>query len=234
MNDNKAKEIIDKIVGQIFGYQNPYSLEQFAAKFAFDIRLTTEVFDMKTGESTWTQSSRNSNNKFMKFENIINSGSVDDWMRPKKEINSIEDILRYWQESNVTATERHLNSTDVVKSDAIYGSQNIYRCIDVHTSKNVAFCETSHDCEYSAAVQRSNNVVYSLRVDDSNKVSKSFQVSWSANVSNSLFVKDSSNISDCMFMSQVNDRRFCIANMQFDEAEYRKWEKIVKAWILSN
>ncbi len=234
MNDQKAKEITDKIVGQIFGYQNPYTLEQFAAKFAFDIRLTTEVFDMKTGESTWTQSSRNSNNKFMKFENIIKSGSVDDWMRPKKEINNIDDIIRYWQESNVTATERHLNSIDVVKSDAIYGSQSIYRCIDVHTSKNAVFCETSHDLEYSAAVQRSNNVVYSLRVDDSNKVSKSFQVSWSGNVSNSLFIKDSKNISDCMFMSQVTNRRFCIANMQFEEEEYRKWEKVVKAWILSN
>jgi|GEM_PF-620426 hypothetical protein len=234
MNEHKAKEIIDKIIGQVFGLENPYTLDQFAAKFAFDIRLTTEVFDIKTGESTWTQSSRNTNSKFMKFQNVLDSGSVDDWMQPKKEIKGIDDILHYWQQTNLTATERHLNSSEIAKSDAVYGSQNIYRCIDIHTSKNVVFSETSHDCEYSAAIQRSNNVVYSLRIDDSNKVSKSFQVSWSANVSNSLFIKDCSNISDCMFMSQVTDKRFCIANMQFEEEEYRKWEKVVKAWILAN
>lgn len=234
MNDKKAKEILDKVIGQIFGLENPYTIDQFAAKFAFDVRLTTEVFDMETGESTWTQASRGATNKFMKFENILNSGDISDWMQAKKPISSMDDILRYWQESTLTATERHLNSMNVQKSDAIYGSQNIYRCIDTHTSKNVAFCESVHNCEYSAAIMRSNNVVYSLRVDDSNKVSKSFQVSWSGNISNSMFIKDSSNISDSMFCSQITDRRFCIANMQFEEAEYRKWESVVKAWVLSN
>ena len=234
MDDKKAKEIIDTIVGELFGLQNPYTLEQFAAKFAFDIRLTTEVFDMTTGESTWTQSNRGSTNKFMKFQNVLAAGSMEDWMKPKREINGMEDILKYWQECELTATERALNSINVAKSDAVYGSQNIYRCIDIHNSKNVVFSETSHDSEYSAGLQRSNNCVFSLRVDDSGNVSKSFQVSWSKNISNCFFIKDSSNLSDCMFCSQINDKRFCIANMQFTEEEYRKWEKVVKAWILSN
>jgi hypothetical protein len=234
MNEKKAKEIIDTIIGQIFGLQNPYSLDQFAAKFAFDIRLTTEVFDMKTGESTWTQASRGSNNKFMKFQNVLDAGSMDDWMQPKQEISGMEDILKYWQETNLTATERTINSIETAKSDAIYGSQNIYRCIDIHDSKNIVFSETSLTSEFCAAIQRSNNCVYSLRIDDSTKVSKSFQVSWSGNISNCLFIKDSKNLSDCMFCSQIADRRFCIANMQFTEEEYRKWEKVVKAWILSN
>lgn len=233
MNDERAKEITDKIVGQLFGLQNPYSLEQFAAKFAFDVRLTSEVFDMTTGESTWTQSSRSSTNKFIKFENVLKK-DVEEWMVPKQEVNSMEDILRIWQQSNATATERHLNSIDVAKSDAIYGSQSIYRCIDVHDSKNTIFSETSHNLEYSAAVQRSHNIVYSMRVDDSNNVSKSFQVAWSGNISNCFFIKDSKNLSDCMFCSQITDKRFCIANMQFTEEEYRKWEKVVKAWIISN
>lgn len=233
MNDKKAKEIIDTIVGQIFGLQNPYTLEEFAAKFAFDIRLTNEVFDFTTGESTWTQGSRSSNNKFIKFENVLKI-EVDDWMKPKQEINSMDDILKFWQLSNIAATERSLNSTDVAKSDAIYGSQFIYRCIDVHNSKCVLFSESSPNNEYSAAIQRSNNCVYSLRIDDSTKVSKSFQVSWSGNISNCMFIKDSKNLSDCMFCSSITDKRFCIANMQFTEEEYRKWEKVVKAWVLSN
>jgi hypothetical protein len=230
MNDDKAKEIIDVIIGQIFGFQNPYTLEQFAAKFAFDIRQTVEVFDHQTGESTWAQNSKN--NKYVKFSNLI--GSDTESMIPKEPINSIDDIVRIWQKTNITAAERHLNSTDVAKSDAIYGCQNVYKCIDLHDSKNVLFSESSNDCEYAAAIQRSNNCVYSLRVDDSKQVSKSFQISWSGNISNCFFIKDCTDMSDCMFCSQVNGKRFCIANMQFEEEEYRKWEAIVKQWILTN
>jgi hypothetical protein len=230
MNDEKAKQIIDEIIGQIFGFQNPFSLEQFAAKFAFDIRQTVEVFDYKTGESTWAQNSKS--NKYVKFANL--SSSDDDSMIPKEAVNSIDDIVRIWQKTNVTAAERYLNCVDVAKSDAVYGCQNIYRCIDVHDSKNLVFSETSLNNEFSAAIQRSNNCVYSLRVDDSKQVSKSFQVSWSGNVSNCFFIKDSTNMSDCMFCSGVQNKRFCIANMQFEEAEYRKWEAVVKRWILSN
>lgn len=229
MNDQKAQEIADKIIGQIFGLRNPFTLEQFAAKFAFDIRLTGEVFETKTGESTWAQNTKHS--KYLKFDSLKNE---EEKLEPKKPINSIEDIMRYWQETNYTATERTLNSINIAKSDAIYGSQNIYRCIDLHNSKNVLFSESSNNCEFSAAIQRSNTCIFSLRIDDSKNVSKSFQVSWSGNISNSLFIKDSSDLSDCMFCSQLTNRRFCIANMQFTEEEYRKWEKIVKEWVLAS
>jgi hypothetical protein len=73
-----------------------------------------------------------------------------------------------------------------------------------------------------------------MRIDDSGNVSNSFQVTWSKNISNCFFVRDSSDLSDCMFSSQIEGKRFCIANMQYTEEEYRKWEKIVKSWILSN
>jgi hypothetical protein len=230
MNDDKAKEVIDTIIGQIFGFQNPYTLEQFAAKFAFDIRQTVEVFDFQTGESTWAQN--NKSNKYGKFSNLL--GQDTDFMIPKESLNSIEDILRVWQKTNITASERYLNSSEVVKSDAVYGSQFIYKCIDVHDSKYLLYSESCPNCEYSAAIQRSNNCVYSLRVDDSKQVSKSFQVSWSGNISNCLFIKDSADLSDCMFCSQITGKRFCIANMQFEEEEYRKWEKIIKQWVLTS
>lgn len=230
MDDNKAKQIADTIIGQIFGLQNPYTLEEFKAKFAFDIRMTSEVTDSMTGKQTWVQNS--SGNKFVDFDDLVEKGA--DWMRPRQEINTVEDILRHWQEVNYTSAQRTINSINVAKSDAIYGSQNVYQSIDIHDSKNILFSETSLISEYCAAIQRSNTCLYSLRVDDSNKVSKSFQVSWSGNINNCMFIKDSRNLSDCMFCSQIQDKRFCIANMQFSEEEYRKWEKLVKAWILSN
>lgn len=230
MDETHAKQIADTIIGQIFGLQNPYSLEEFRAKFAFDIRMTTEVLDSTTGKTTWVQNP--SGTKFLNFADLIKSGN--DMMRPSQPINSVEDIMRLWQDVNYTAAERTINSSNTAKSDAIYGSQNVYQSIDIHESKNILFSETSQFLEYSAAIQRSNTCLYSLRVDDSNKVSKSFQVSWSGNITNCMFIKDCKNVSDSMFCSQITDKRFCIANMQFSEEEYRHWEKLVKAWILSN
>jgi hypothetical protein len=230
MNEAQAKELIDKIVGQVFGLQNPYSLEDFATKFAFDIRLTSEVTDSTTGESTWVQSTQG--NKFIKFSNL--TGNIEDSMMEPRPLQSIEDILRYWQEASYSSTERYLDSINVSKSDAIYGSQNVYRSIDVSGSKNIAFCDTVQNSEFVAASQRSQGNVYSLRIDDSGNVSNSFQITWSKNISNCLFIKDSSDLADCMFCSQIEGKRFCIANMQYTEEEYRKWEKLVKAWVLTN
>src|SRR5690606_2224239 len=132
MDDNQAKQIADTIIGQIFGLQNPYSLEEFKNKFAFDIRMTSEVTDAVTGKQTWVQNP--SGGKFLKFQDFIDRGA--EIVPPKQPINSIEDIMRLWQEINYSAAERHINSINVAKSDAIYGSQNIYQSIDMHDSKN--------------------------------------------------------------------------------------------------
>lgn len=43
MDEVAAKELVDRIIGQIFGFQNPLTLEQVKEKFAFDIRLPHEV-----------------------------------------------------------------------------------------------------------------------------------------------------------------------------------------------
>ena len=56
MDATQAKEILDKIIGQIFGYQNPLTLEQAMTKFAFDLRLPQQVYDGTTNESTWASS----------------------------------------------------------------------------------------------------------------------------------------------------------------------------------
>ena len=67
MNAHEAKKILDKIVGQVFGYQNPLSLEQAMQKFAFDIKLPQQVFDTTDGSQTWAQSTNPT--KFVTMEN---------------------------------------------------------------------------------------------------------------------------------------------------------------------
>jgi len=230
MDDTQAKALLDKIVGQIFGLQNPYSLDQFAAKFAFDIRIPSMVTDSWTNEDTWAQSTQGT--KFVKFKNLIDNNDTS--MIDRRPVESIEDIMQIWQEVTLTSAERYLDSVNVSKSDAIYRSQDIYKCTNIHDSKNIAFSDTIQKSEFVAASQRSDSSVFSMRIDDCAKVSNSFQVTWSNNISNCLFIKDCSDMSDSMFCSQVTGKRFCIANMQFEEAEYRKWEKLIKQWVLTN
>lgn len=227
-----AKQIMDKIVGQVFGYQNPFTLEQFQAKFAFDIRLPQQVYDSTTNEPTWASSTNPA--KFITFENTV-SKPDGYWERPKRPINSIQDILAYWQETNVMAAERYLDSINIAESDDIRHAQNVYRSQDVEASKNIIFCDSIRPgCEYLGASQRCQSSVFSIRAEDSNQVSNSFSVNWSTKISNSFFIQDSANLQDCMFCSHLNSKQFYIANMPFEEEEYKKIKDMVIRWVLTS
>jgi len=231
MTPTQAKATLDKIVGQIFGYQNPFTLEQFMQKYAFDVRLPVQVNDSTTGEPTWTQSVNPS--RFITMENSFKT-EEDAWRPKNPGIKSIDDILRVWQTINLTTTERQLESLNVAESDNIYNSENVYRSLDIHNSKNVLFSDgLSGNCEYMAASQRSQASNYSIRVEDSKECSGSFSIIWSAKIVNSFFIEDCNNMYECMFCSHMNSGKFCIANIQFEEAEYRKLKDLVVRWILT-
>lgn len=227
MTPKVAKEILDKIVGQVFGYENPYTPEQFMRKFAFDVRLPSQVTDSTTGEPTWTQSVNPS--KYIKLQNAIKK----DWVASQQQLKSVEDILQAWSHVNYTATERDIDSIHVGESDNIYSSENVYRSLDVIRSKNVLFTDGAWDCEFVAASQRSNTSNYCIRLEDSKECTGSFSVSWSGKVVNSFFIHDCFDMYECMFCSHVSSKRFCIANRQYEEAEYRKLKDMIIRWILT-
>lgn len=228
MNAHEAKLIVDKIVGQVFGYQNPLSLEQFMQKFAFDIRLPQLVYDSTTNEPTWASSTNPT--KFMKMEN---ARTDEMGMRPARPLSSIQDVLAAWNEINYTTTERQMESLNVAESDSIDRSQNVYRSQDIRASKNIIFCDGIGNSEFVAASQRSSAVAFSIRVEDSGEVSNSFGISWCGKVTNSLFIHDCGDMQDSMFCTNMRGGRFCIANMQFEEAEYMRLRQEVIQWILS-
>lgn len=230
MSPKIAQQVLDKIIGQVFGYQNPLSLEQFMQKYAFDIRLPQQVYDSTTGESTWTQAVNPT-----KFITVKNAWAREDWDKmPKRTINGIEDILAAWSEINYTATDRHLDSLNIAESDNIYTSESIYRSQDVSDSKNVLFSDGVFSSEYIAAGQRSNSSTYCVRIEDSKECSNSFSVVWSKKIVNSFFIQDCSDMYECMFCSHITNKKFCIANMQFEEEEYRKIKDYVVKWILTS
>ncbi len=231
MTDEQAQELLDKIVGQVFGYKNPFTLEQFRQKYAFDIRLPVEVNDSTTGESTWAISSNPS--KFLTMKNAMDQTKFPDFMVQATPLNGLEDIIAAWQKTNLTTTERTLESINVGKSDNIYSSENIYHSQDIMASKNILFSGSSQNSESCACTQRSQGLTYCIRVDDSKNCSNSFEVNWSNKIANSFFIQDCYDLSDCMFCSHIASKQYCIANMQFEEAEYKRLRDIVVRWILT-
>lgn len=233
MDEAQAKAIVDKTIGQVFGFQNPLTLDQVLQKFAFDVRLPQQVVDSSTGQPTWAQSTNPT--KFISFENSM-AKEPDFFERPAKKLNSIQEILGAWSEINEMTTERYLDSINVAQSDNIYSSENVFRSQDIHRSKNVVFCDSmvTGDCDHVVACQRSGGLTFCIRVEDSGECSNSFNIQWCKNIVNSMFISDASNVQDSLFCSHLSNKQFMVANMQYDEAEYRRIKDMVVRWILTN
>ena len=123
----QAQYILDKVIGQITGFENPMNVEQFLAKYAFDVRLPSPVNDSITGEVTWAQSTNPS--KFITLNNARKRVDVDEFMIAPRPLNSMTDILNAWQETNYTSTERQIDSIDIFECDNI--SAFIHDCYDM-------------------------------------------------------------------------------------------------------
>lgn len=232
MDAVKAKEILDKVMGAVFGYQNPYSLEQAMEKFAFDLNLPQQVVDSITNQPTWATSLNP--NRFVSLENMHKINQDSEWMIPKEQLNSMEDILLAWSKTNYTTAERQIDSINVAESDSVHGSENVWRSAMIRESKNVLFSRGCNDCEYIVGCSESKTTTFSIRAEDSQLTSNSFNVIWSAKVTNSFFIQDCYDVMDCMFCSHIAGKQYCIANMQFEKEEYEKIKDIVVRWIFNS
>lgn len=230
MNEKQCQNTINEIFMEIFGQKCSVNIEELLSECAFDIKLPNKVIDAVTSDETWA-SSINSN-KYISQINMKKYDEYKGWMRNKKEINSIDDIIKNWDRINYTTTERVYDSINVSKSDTIYNCENIYRSQDCRNCKNVIFTDGCANSEYIIGCQRSSNCNYSIRVSDSNGCSSSYNVICSAKISNSFFIQDANSLHECMFCSHISNRRYCIANMQFDKEEYMAIKKEVIKWML--
>lgn len=232
MNDSLALEIINKIFKSVFDEDNKYNLEEILEKFAFDIKLPKKVNDSTTNEETWADSINNG--RFITNNNMEKRDEETGWMLPKKEINSLDELIKIWNTINYTTTERVYDSINVSKSDTIYGCENVYRSTDCNSSKNLIYCDSCGNSEFLLASQRSYSCNFCIRTDDSKACSNSYNVICSNKIINSLFVQDCYDLYECIFCSHIASKRFCIANMQFEEDEYYKIKKEIITWILNS
>lgn len=230
MNNKQALTVVNKIFEQIFRQKNPYSLEEILSEFAFDIKLPQKVLDSTTGEETWASSIHPT--KFITQKNSDNFNNGNGWMLKKREIHSLEEILKLWKKVNFTTTERIYDSTNISESDTIYSCENLYRSNDCRRCKNSCFLDGCGDVEFCIASQRSSNSSFCIRVDDSANCTNSYNVICSAKISNSLFIQDCNSLHECIFCSHISNRKYCISNMQFEKEEYFEIKKEIIKWIL--
>lgn len=232
MNDNVALNIVNKIFNSVFDEGNKYSLEELLEKFAFDVKLPKQVNDSTTNEITWADSINSG--KFITLTNMEKKDTTKGWMRSKKEINNLQELIDAWNSINLTTTERVYDSLNVGKSDTIYRCENVYYSTGCSDSKNIVYCDSCGLSEYLLASQRSGSCNFCIRTDDSKNCSNSYNVICSNKVNNCLFIQDCFDLYECMFCSHIANKRFCIANMQFEEEEYYQIKKEIVNWILSH
>lgn len=230
MKDKEALEKVNKIFISIFGKENPYSLDEILSKFAFDIKLPQKILDSLTSKETWAESINPS--KFITQTNMERYENQHGWMMKKREVNSLEDILKLWKKINFTTTERIFDSENVSKSDTIYRSENVYRCLDCRECKNILFSDGCANSEFIIGCQRTVGSNFCIRVDDSGECINSYNVICSAKISNSFFIQDCKDLDECMFCSHISNKKYCISNMQFEKEEYYEIKKEIIKWIL--
>lgn len=230
MDEKQAMEMVNKTFTNIFGKKSPFTLEQILQKFAFDVKLPQQVMDTTSKQITWTSCLHAS--KYITQARMEQYDEARGWMIPKQEIHTLEDLLQVWKKTNYTTTERAYDCINIAQCDPLYRCQNAFRCTDCRDSKDLVFSDGCGDCESIIACQRSSNCSFCLRVDDSNGCNNSYNVICSAKINQSIFIQDCNNLYECIFCSHIANKRYCIANMQFEQEEYFEIKKVIINWIL--
>ena len=232
MNETQAKQLLDGIVGSVFGYQNPLSLDQALSKFAFDVRLPQQVYEIDGNTSSWAASMNSQ--RYRTYGNVKKDLDQTEGLQPYQSLGSIEDVMSAWGNVNVAMSERQINSSNVGESDGVYSSNGVYHSINIRKSKNILFSDGLDQCENVVAGQTSRLCQNSIRVEDSKHIENSFNVTWSNKIVSSYFIQDCFDLYECMFCTHLAGKKFCIANIQLEEAEYRAIKQKIIRWILTS
>lgn len=231
MNQKNIKTITDYIFKEVFGIENPFTLEELKKKFAFDIPMAKKRICDLSGETTWSFDS--SEEKIATQPAIADHFKKDEWMRKKRPLGSIQDIMNAWKEINYLASDKNINSKDVFQSDGIYNSASVCQGVSIFDSKNIVFGYKIFDSNYLLASRDDSSCTLGIRIKESLFCSSSFEVTWSNKVSQSMFIHDGYDLFNCLFCSHLRTKKYCVANIQFEKEEYFKIKKMVIDWILS-
>lgn len=224
MRKHGFEKTLNLILDEIFGFRVGMNLEDVEKKLTVGIKLPRQVSCSVTAKPLWVV---DDGGKFISEEAIMDRARIDDFMLPKKPLDNFEEVLGVWRDIGAVLGEKSLDSQDTLESDNIFASNAIFRSSYIIASKQILFSESLVQCEYVVAGSQSTMSQFCTRVFSSKECTNSFEVSYCAKVRNSFFVHDCADVSDSLFCAHIRSKRFCIANMQFTEEEYRKLKDII-------
>jgi hypothetical protein len=232
MNEDKAKAIVDYVFKDVFSRDNPFSMEEFRKRFAFDIDLPKKTKDVLSGNDTWLVSKKY--DRVISAETAFARSKKEGWMLPQRQIRSMDDIKKYWDGINYKMGDKNLGSTEVEESDLTYSSTNIYRSYRSWQSQDVVFSSAISHSKYIVAGLDDAACTSGIRMFHSTFCSSGFAVVWSKKVSKSMFVNGCIDLHECLFCSNIESKSYCVANMQFTKERYFEIKEMVIDWIVEN
>jgi len=232
MDEKMVKENINNIFKDVFGRDNPFSEADLIQRFCKNIPLPQNVKCALTGDDTWIIPLEHS--KVIDLDSVRAKKGIEDWMKPKHPINSMDDLFKYWNEVNYQSGNKSTSSVDFSKSDCVMNSSNIYMSSLVGNSKHIYMGYNVFNCSYLIASRGTNSCSMGIRMLESQYCSSGFEVNYCNKVSRSIFVVDSFDLYECLFCFQLTSKQYCVCNMQFSQEEYMKIKAMVVEWIITN
>jgi hypothetical protein len=232
MTNDEAKKLADAIMRDVFGREQPFSLEQLETLLTKGIQLPIKTTCVMTGQEAYIHDPQ-PGTKVISEAAFMNRAKTDDWMQPVRDLSNITDVLRAADEGKYMTAGKAPNSQNVAKSDSVIASSGVYFSSLIGNSKNVLL---SHDCffsNYSLACRGNSSCNFCVRTFDSTYCSSSFEVRWSNKVSKSMFINDCLDLYECLFCYGIRSKKYCVANVQLSQEEYQRVKGIVVDWIFS-
>lgn len=143
---------------------------------------------------------------------------------------SLNEMLEYIEENLENKIEYDKLSKILGTNEAML--QRLFSML-CNKCKNVIFSDGCANSENIIACQKSGTCSFALRVANSADCTNSYNVICSSKISNSYFIQDCNNLYECIFCSHIANKRYCIANMQFEKEEYAVIKKAIEKWILT-
>ncbi len=232
MNDEQALQIANLIAKDIFGRDLGLSLADIERLLTKGIDLPQVLVCSRTQAPVYMYDPQ-PEQKVISEAAFMEQAGKDDWMMPKKDINSINDFLAAWQDANYMKGDKHVESQDVAKSDSVISSQGVYMSTLISSSKNILFSHGNFFSNYLLACRGNSSCNFGIRLFDSIYCSSSYGVRWSNKVTKSLFINDSLDLYECIACFGIRSKKYCIANMQYEKDEYMKIKAMIVDWIFA-
>ncbi len=228
MESKNLENTANVVFKDVFGQPNRYTDRELEELFAYDMPLPKKRKSSISGDYTWGTFAEGE--KAASSAELMNAFAKEGYMRPKKDLNSVDDILKHWNEINVQVGEKYMESRDVEESDGVYNSSGVYRSQLIIDSQNIAFSYNNSTSKYLIGSRDNKACTFGIRMNQSIYCSSSYEVIWGKKISRSMYINNCGDLYECLFCANLSSKKYCVANMQFTKEEYDRIKQMVLKW----